>query len=367
MHITKDRLIALLMISPSLLLLAVFIYGFIAQTALTSVSDWGGAAALSETRTGSFVFLKNYTDLFTSLLNIRFRMDLVNTVMFTVLFIGGCLFLGLAMALLLDQKIRGEGLFRTIFLFPMALSFVVTGTVWRWLFAPKGGINVLPTVAGLPALNFEWFTDRTKIISFTWQEGLICVAIILMLVMFYIVSQKGALGSKLVWLIPIGLLAGLIFGGAFGLPPTIAAEKHGFNAAMIAIVIAAVWQMSGYTMAIYLAGLRGIPEELREAALVDGCNDWQVYRYVIFPMLRPITLSAAIILGHISLKIFDLIYVMAGSVNLLVTVPGINMHLTAFNGNNFASGSAIAIIMLLLVAVLIIPYLISQLREGRQG
>ena len=116
-------------------------------------------------------------------------------------------------------------------------------------------------------------------------------------------------------------------------------------------------------MAIYLAGLRGIPDELREAARVDGCSEVQVYRYVIWPLLQPITLSAASILGHISLKIFDLVYVMAGENNLLVDVPGINMYLTAFRSNNFALGSAIAVIMLLLVAVIIVPYLVTSLRK----
>jgi glucose/mannose transport system permease protein len=115
-------------------------------------------------------------------------------------------------------------------------------------------------------------------------------------------------------------------------------------------------------MAMYLAGLRGIPEELREAALVDGCNEWQVYRHIILPMLQPITLSAIIMLGHISLKIFDLVYIMAGGENLQVDVPGVNMYLTAFRGNNFSLGAAMAFVMLIMVAVIIVPYLIYQFR-----
>jgi glucose/mannose transport system permease protein len=120
-------------------------------------------------------------------------------------------------------------------------------------------------------------------------------------------------------------------------------------------------------MAMYLAGLRGIPEELREAARVDGCTELGVYRHVVLPLLAPITLSAVIILGHISLKIFDLIYVMAGGDNLNVDVPGIQMYLTAFRGNNFAIGSAIATVMLIMVAFVIVPYLVNTFRaEARR-
>ena len=88
--------------------------------------------------------------------------------------------------------------------------------------------------------------------------------------------------------------------------------KIGIPLAMIPVVVAAVWQMSGFTMAMYLAGLRGISEEIKEAARVDGCSEWQVFRRITLPLLRPITLSAVIILAHISLKIFDLIVTMTG-------------------------------------------------------
>ena len=110
------------------------------------------------------------------------------------------------------------------------------------------------------------------------------------------------------------------------------------------------------------AGIRSIPEELREAAYVDGANEFQVYRRIILPMLQPITLAAMIVLGHISLKIFDLIFVMAGPDNATTDVPGILMFTTAFRANQFAKGAAIAVVMLLMVAVVIIPYLSSTLR-----
>jgi glucose/mannose transport system permease protein len=365
-RMNRDRLTAVLVLSPSILLLAVFIYGFIGQTVYTSLTDWGknpNKPALAANVSIDFIGLKNYQDLFTGLLNNRFRVDLVNNVFFTILFLVGCLGLGLLLAIMLDQKIRGEGIFRTIFLFPMALSFVVTGTVWRWLFQPNGGINVLPTMIGQQPFTAQWFIDPGKLLAFTWRDVLIATGVIIILIMLFLVSSKGRRRGTAVYLaVAFGLTGGMFIAGGINLPASIAREQHGLNIAIIAIVIAAMWQMSGYTMAIYLAGLRGIPEELREAARVDGCNEVQVYQHVVLPLMQPITLSAAIILGHISLKIFDLVYVMAGGNNNKVDVPGINVYLTSFQANNFSMGSAMATIMLIMVAVIIIPYLYNALR-----
>jgi len=114
-------------------------------------------------------------------------------------------------------------------------------------------------------------------------------------------------------------------------------------------------------MALYLGGLRGIPIELREAAQVDGANEIEIYRHIILPLLRPITLSAMIILGHISLKVFDLIVAVSGK-QLPLDVPAIYMWQVTFDGYFFGRGAAIGILLLLSVAVLIIPYLIYTLR-----
>jgi glucose/mannose transport system permease protein len=133
--------------------------------------------------------------------------------------------------------------------------------------------------------------------------------------------------------------------------------------AIIPVVVAAVWQMSGFTMAMYLAGLRGISEEIKEAARVDGASEWQVFRRITLPLLQPVTLSAVIILGHISLKIFDLILTMTGGGPGNATdVPGTFMYDITFNANKIAQGAAVAAVMLLLVAVLIVPYLVYNAR-----
>lgn len=366
-RINRDQLVAFLMLLPSIILLAIFVYGFIGQTIYTSMTDWGEQAGLALNPEINFIGLGNYEQLFSGFLDVRFRQDLVNTFFFTLFFLLGCLGLGLLLAVLLDQNIRGEGLFRTIFLFPMALSFIVTGTIWRWLFTPRGGLNVLPAVFGLEPLNIRWLTDRTQVLQFNWQNLPTIFAVFALIVLALMALRFGLRDRRRPALYTSGvallLLVWLLLGGPQMLPVLPVPEQHGFNLAFIGIIIAATWQLSGYTMAMYLAGLRGIPVELREAARVDGASEWQVYRYVILPMLQPITLSAVIVLGHISLKIFDLIFAMAGSDNATTDVPGILMYLTAFRGNQFAKGAAIAVVMLVMVAVVIVPYLVSTLRQ----
>ncbi len=294
---TADQAISVLLIAPSLVAVAVFVYGFIGFTAFASFTKWNSLAP-----DFSFVGLANYARLFGT---IRFQIDLRNAVTFTLFFLAACLLLGFALAVLLDRRIRGEGIFRSIYLFPLALSFIVTGVVWRWLLNPGSaqlgstGVNLLLERAGLDVLKTGWYTD----------------------------------------------------------------PKIGIKA----VVIAAVWQMSGYVMAMYLAGLRGIPEELREAARVDGASDVQVYRRIIVPLLYPITLGAIIILGHISLKIFDLVVAMTGpGPGFSSDVPAFFMFDTTFRGNNFAQGAGIATILLIMVALLIVPYLIFSLRVETQ-
>ncbi len=363
----RDQIIAFLMLLPSLILIAVFVYGFIFQTAYSSFTDWEGVAKDVK---ANFIGLENYKNLFTKLLDIRFRQSLVNTLFFTLFFISGCLSLGLLFAILLDQGIRYEGFFRIIFLYPMSLSFIVSGTVWRWLLNPKGGINLLPTLIGREPLTIKWLTDRTQIWQFDWLIlpkifGYILLVVMILLAIRYFKAGK-KWSSGVVILIGLATLFWLITGRVDQIQLLDHTEMHGFNLALIGIIIAAVWQMSGYMMAMYLAGIRGIPDELREAARVDGASEIRIYREIILPLLRPITLSAMIILGHISLKIFDLIFVMVGPDNATTDVPGVLMFLTAFRANQFAKGAAIAMVMLLIVAAVIVPYLVNTLRTEHE-
>lgn len=285
--IKRDNLIAILMLVPSVVLIAIFVYFFIAWNTWSSLTDWSFSTQLQSIGPlnwplSNFVGLHNYELLFSSQ---RFLGDLRNNGIFTVFFLLACIVLGLVLAIFIDQHIRGETFFRNVFLFPMALSFVVTGTVWKWVF-----------------IDAHWVTNR--------------------------------------------------------------------NLALPAVIVAAVWQMSGFAMAMFLAALRGIPEELREAARVDGATELGVYRHVVIPLINPIILSALIILGHISLKIFDLIYVMTGgspALGYATDMPSTYLFEVTFKRNLFGSGAAISTIMLVFVAVVIVPYLWVNMRSEVQS
>ncbi len=278
---------------PSILAVMLFVYGFIGWTARVSVSAWKGLLP-----DYTFVGADNFTALAS---DPRFHIDIKNTAIFTVVFILGCLAIGLGLAILLDKGVRAEGFYRSLFLFPMAISFIVTGVVWRWLMNPAqgdrlSGLNLLFDAVGLDFLINKWYATPT------WG--------------------------------------------------------------IAAVALPAVWQMSGYTMALYLAGLRAVPESLREAARVDGASELQLYRRVIMPLLWPVTLSAVIILGHISLKIFDLIIALAGK-QVALDVPATYMWTTTFDGFFFGRGAAIGMVLLVSVAVLVVPYLWFTLRQDR--
>jgi glucose/mannose transport system permease protein len=429
-RLNKDRVYAVLMILPSIILLAIFVYGFIGQTFAWSLTDWAGMEAHVHK---NYIGLKNYDALFSDITGMRFRQELVNTFFFTLFFLLGCLVLGFVLAVLLDQNIKGESIFRTIFLFPMALSFAVTGTIWRWLLNPRGGINVLPELLGLKAWQFRWLNNR-QAYTFNWHElppltfvvigvlvvfvfarllrarkylnmvflgvptvllflwmwsdwltwdnnpvthgtfnwatvpqYVLAVVVIGFLVVVVSLLWHGKRRGAAFWGIPAGLLLLLYLAEGWQEFPTATMDApYGFNIALVGVILASMWQMSGYTMAMYLAGIRGIPEELREAARVDGCTEWQVYTMIVLPMLRPITLSAAIVLGHISLKIFDLIFALVGIDHWPVSVPGVQVYYTMFRSNKFAVGSAIAMILLIMVASVIIPYLVTSLRAEHE-
>lgn len=369
MKLNRQHGVSMLVLLPSVVLIGIFVYGFIGRTFATSLSDWGRdpAQALAAKPVLRYVGFENYRELFTSIIDTRFRQDLVSTVFFTLFFIAGCLGLGLLLAVLLDRKPAGEGILRTIFLFPMSLSFVVTGTIWRWMLQPGGGVNMLPKLFGGKPWTFGWLTSREQVWRFDWSSlplgTALVVALVLAAVSFGAFRRRRRARGWVAAASALVLALWAVFVLRFREPVLPFPELHGFNLAFVGIIVAAVWQMAGYTMALYLAGLRGIPTELREAARVDGASEAQLYRRVILPLLTPITLSAMIILGHISLKIFDLIFAMAGPDNASTDVPALLMYITAFRGNQFAKGAAIGSILLALVAAVIVPYLAKQLRK----
>lgn len=301
-RLSPNKVWSLVTLTPSIILLAVFVYYFIFWTGYVSFSNWN-----SFIQNMSWNGFNNYIAVFQSF---RFQSDLRNMVFFTVGYMVGCLVLGMLLALLIDQKIKGEGIFRSVFLYPMAISAAATGVIWNWILNPTTGLNLILKALGVHHLP-QWYLSTAIVPNFN-----------------------------------IGYIQG-------GLP-----------LALVAVLIASLWQWTGFAMALYLAGLRAIPEEIKEAARIDGAGAFRTFWSVILPHLRPITTTAVVMLMAASLKVFDLIYAMTGpGSNFVTDLPALNMFDTTFQGNEFAQGAAIATVLLILVLIFIIPYLIYTIRR----
>ena len=324
--LTSERLLPRVILGPTIIGIFIFVYGFIGATIWVSLSNWGTASFTWSIR---HPFGITYSKLFQQS---RFQTDLRNTIIFTVMFLLAAVGGGLILAILLDRKVFGNSIFRNIFLFPYALSFITTGVSWRWIFNPQTGINLLFEQSG-----FNWLLHKLGMGSFApaWLTDPRVVGQI-----------NGPLGRVWPW------------------TQDHISTQLGLPLALIPVTIAAAWQLSGFAMAMYLAGMGTIPNEVREAAELDGASGWQVYRDVIIPMLKPITVSVLIILGHVSLKIFDLIFAMSGhGPGFATDVPGIFVFDKTFGGLQYNLGAAASIVMLLLVSLVIVPYLYRQLKE----
>ncbi|GAB4437424.1 MAG: sugar ABC transporter permease [Anaerolineae bacterium] len=320
-----ERRQSFLLLLPSLIVIAIFVYFFISSTLYISLSNWRTLKRDLSLREPVY---QTYVEMFSMP---RFQADLRNTVVFTLLFMALAIALGLSLAILLDRQIFAGAVFRNVFLFPYALSFVVTGVAWRWIFNPETGVNLFFDILGINALLAQLGLGPLK-------PG-------------WITDPNVAL--------PLNDLLAQIWPAAGGLQ-----MKLGIPMALIPVAIAATWQLSGFIMAMYLGGMATISHEIREAARIDGATEWQVYRHVIIPILKPVTISVAIILLHVSLKIFDLVFTMSGvGPGFATDVPAIFVFETTFKATRYNMGAAASIVMLVLVALVIIPYLVRSLRE----
>ncbi len=219
----------------------------------------------------------------------RWMISINNLILYGVLMMLFSLALGFLLAALLDQKIRGENVFRTIFLYPYALSFVVTGLTWQWLLNPDFGIQKLVRDLGWSTFEFAPLTNND-------------------------------------WAIYGVLLAGL-------------------------------WQGSGLVMVLMLAGLRGIDQDVWKAARVDGISTWKTYIFIVLPMMRPIFVTAVVLVATGIIKIFDLIVAQTdGGPGLSTEVPAKYVYDMMFSSQNLGQGFAASTTMLLVVLVIIIPW-----------
>ncbi len=293
-HTVRQRLaeaLPRLVLAPSFALILLFVYGFIL---FTGVLSFTGSKILPDLST--WVGIDNYVRLFN---HPNWWTSLRNLAIFATLYIVICSVIGLGLAILLDQKIRGEGFLRPIYLYPMALSFIVTGVAWKWFLDPGIGLEHVVRSWGFETFSFRWIKD-----------------------------------------------------GRF---------------AIYTIVIAAIWQSSGFVMAMFLAGLRGVDNEIVKAAQIDGASNWMLYRRIIIPLMRPVFLSAFVVLAHLAIKSYDLVVAMTdGGPGTATWTPALFMYKFTFTRNEMSMGASSAIIMLMMIAAIIVPYLYSELRGSRR-
>ncbi|MEJ7648002.1 MAG: sugar ABC transporter permease [Nakamurella sp.] len=287
-----------LLVLPSIILIGVFIYYLIVRNFLTSLTNRNSNNLKLQVRNIGF---DNYTRLIE---DSNYQHAWYNLLVLTVAFIVGTMLFGIVWALLLEKGPKGEGLFRSVYLFPMAISFIASAVAWKWLLNPQTGdnaigLNQLFQMAGLDGLQNAWFSSNSK-----------------------------------------------------------------FN--MVAMAMPAIWQLSGYIMALFLAGFRGISDDQREAARMDGASEYKVYRYVLFPQLSPVALSALIIVGHMSMKMFDLIYALAGANSYVAGVPS-TLLWSQLSTYKYGLAGANSTIILVVVAIFVVPYLVYTRRVEKKA
>jgi len=276
--------------APSLSVIVVCVYGFIA---------WSVALSLTNSKIFprfEFAGVEQYVRLFA---DDRWQVAVKNMAIFGVLYVGVAAILGLFIAILIDQRIRLEGFFRAAFLYPMALSFVVTGVIWQWILNPGLGLEKLAHDLGWESFRFQWLIDP--------------------------------------------------------------------DMAIYTLVIAGVWQVTGFMMALFLAGLRGIDSEILKAAKIDGASLWKTYVRIIIPALRPVFLTVMVIGTHLAIKSYDLVVALTkGGPGIATELPSTFMYTFTFTRSNIGLGSASAVMMLMALAAIIVPYLYSELRHDRR-
>ncbi len=275
-----------LVLAPSFIIVLIFVYGFIGWTAWVSLTR---SRLLPKYEIDGFI---QYDRLFSSP---RWETAFSNLFVFGFLFIVIAMILGLTLAILLDQNIRTEGAIRTIYLYPMALSMIVTGTAWKWILNPGLGLEATVRGWGFENFTFNWLVDP--------------------------------------------------------------------DMAIYTVVIAAIWQSSGFVMALFLAGLRSVDQEIIRAAQIDGIPTWRVYTAIIIPAMAPIFLSAFIVLSHLAIKSFDLVIALTGGGPGYATdLPATYMYTMAFSRGDIGQAASSAMIMMMVVFAIVVPYLYSELR-----
>jgi glucose/mannose transport system permease protein len=279
----RDRLkaaVPILVIAPSLAASFVYVVVFAIWTLYISMSNSGLLPSYG------FVGLENYISLWQ---NKRWIQSYTNLLTFSGFYIVGSMAVGLLLAILIDQKVRGESIWRTFFLYPLAVSFIVTGTVWSWLYNPSTGIEFF-------VRNLGW-TDFS----------------------FAIINNR--------------------------------------QTALYAVILTGIWQSSGFAMALFLAGLRSVDQDIIKAAQIDGASTFRTYRKVILPTIAPIFLAVAVVQIQFAIKTFDLVTALTrGGPGTATSFPALYVYDLMFQRGQIGEGAAGAVMMLAALAIILVPY-----------
>jgi glucose/mannose transport system permease protein len=294
----RERLAAVLpqlVLAPSLVATFVYVFVFCGWTIWISLSN---STLLPDYTISGF---HQYVELWS---NRRWSIAYTNLFLFTSLYVVGTTLIGLFLAILIDQRVRAEALWRTIYLYPLAISFVVTGTVWRWLLSPSTGIESVIRQLGWAGFKFDWIVQREM--------------------------------------------------------------------AIYTVVITGIWQASGFVMVLFLAGLRSIDPDLVKAAQIDGASMKRIYWRIILPAIGPIFVSVLVVLLQFAIKTFDLVIALTGGgPGVATTVPAIYVYDLMFQRGQMAEGAAAAIMILVALSLVLVPYTIwtnwRQRREAARG
>ena len=269
-------------IVPSIIASFIYVFVFTGWTLYISLSD--------STLLPSYGFLglDNYASLWA---NRRWGVAYSNLFFFSGIYVVAAMAVGLILALLIDQKIRAESFWRTIFLYPLAVSFIVTGTVWQWLYNPTSGIQFLVNSLGWTDFHFALTSDR----------------------------------KNAIW----------------------------------AIIITGIWQSAGFTMALFLAGLRSVDQDIIKAASIDGASTFRTYRKVILPTIAPSFLAVAVVMLQWAIKTFDLAVALTNSgPGISTTFPATYVYDLMFQRGQIGEGAAAAMMMIVALTVVLVPYAI---------
>ncbi len=274
------RALPFLVLFPSLVASFVYVFVFAGWTFYISLSN----STLLPTY--GFIGFDNYVSLWG---NRRWGVAYTNLFVFSGFYVILAMLVGLMLAILIDQRVRGESVWRTIFLYPLAVSFIVTGTVWAWLYNPTSGFEFLIRSLGWESFRFALTTDR--------------------------------------------------------------------NNAIYAIVATGIWQSSGFAMALFLAGLRSVDGDIIKAAQIDGASTFRTYRRVILPSIAPIFLAVMVVMLQFAIKTFDLAVALTNSgPGISTTFPATYVYDLMFQRGQIGEGAAAAIMILLALAVVLVPY-----------